>query len=167
MTLRHNTSAFRAESQRVAQALEPELVDRLQRLAGFAFDQVVRNTEDTGSVDTGAYRAEHVIEQDGRPVYEHPERPGPEARFPSQKRFGAGPLFGPHALSEVRSALSEVALSNLRLANRRFVADWLENGTVHIEPRRIYERASQATEDFAASLALEPPRQPALRRARP
>lgn len=163
MPLRSNLDEFRREARATALAMRRDADARLQQVGEHAFERVVANTEAVGAVDTGAYRAEHVIEQDGRCLYEHPERPG-DTVFPSQKAIGAPPLIGPPEKSDAAAGLAgRTPLRGFSIVNRRFVADWLENGTSQMEPRRIYATARDATEAFAEQVAQAASDDPRLR----
>jgi len=165
MTTTANLEQFKREARAAAAAVPLEWRDRAVRLAAFAYEELIRNTEDSGSVDTGAYRAEHVIEQNGAPIFENPERPGPTQQFPSRKALGLGPIFSGVDRSAVEAALeSGLALGGFSFVNRRFYADKLEYGDAQIEPRLIYKSAQAATAAYAEVLAAEGPRRPELRK---
>jgi hypothetical protein len=157
---------FKREARAAAAAIPLEWRDRAIRLATFAIEQLNERSEDTSSVDTGAYRAEHTIEQEGRIVFEHPQRVGPDTPLPSQKRLGNPPLIDAADSSEVAAQLeSNLALGNFSFVNRRFYAGSLEHGSANIEPRLIYASAAAIVAHYAEVLAAEGPRRPELRRA--
>lgn len=161
-----NIADFRREAQGIVHAMRRDVAGRLKQIGEHAFSRIVENTERTGSVDTGAYRAEHVIEQDGKFLYEHPDRPG-DTVLPSRKRAGLSPLIGPPDKRDVSDALERGhPLRGFGFANRRFVAGWLEHGTSRIEPRRIYATAAGETAAFAETVARAPSTEPELSRAR-
>lgn len=166
MPLVSGLAEFRREAQGVVHAMRRDAAGRLKQLGEHAFSRIVENTERVGAVDTGAYRAEHVIERDGSFLYEHPERPG-DTVLPSRKRAGLPPLIGPPDKREVSDALEQGnPLRGFSFVNRRFVADWLENGTSRMEPRRIYATSAADTASFAEVVARAPSLEPELSRSR-
>lgn len=159
---RSNLPDFLREVEAIKAAVVEDWVDRAADLGEQAYAQLIEKTEDVDAVDTGAYRAEHVIEQDGRYLYENPERVGPDEVLPPRKRFGLPPLI---EAGDARGALDRVLRpGGFGFANRRFYAPNLEYGTGTMEPRMIYQRARDATEAIAERVAARPSRVEAVRR---
>jgi hypothetical protein len=166
MALRSNYQQWRREVEQLRDTVREEWRGRAIRVGAFAFARMMEHFEDSGSVDTGATRAETLIEQDGRILFESPDRVGPDERLPSQKRLGLGPLIGAPDIFAAEAALRDnLATGRFSIVNRRFTIEWLEFGTANIEPRQIFARTADATDAYAASVAVEPLRGVTLRSA--
>lgn len=152
--LRHNLEEFRRRARAESERIEEDWLEGAVEIGVGGYAALVEKTEATGSVDTGAFRAEHVIEQGGRFVYESPDRVGPDTPLPSQKKIGQPPIVSAPSLGDVRAALeSALRLGPFGFANRRFYGPFLEDGTSQIEPRHIYRTSEDATEKLAERVA--------------
>ncbi len=154
MTVRHNLDDFIREADRMSGAVVQAWAEGAVEIATRSYEKLVEKTESSGSVDTGAYRAEHVIEQQGRPIFTHPDRVGPNVPLPSQKAVGQPPLIDAASILDVEEALAaRLDPGSITFVNRRFYAELLEHGSALIEERKIYETAADATEVIAKEVA--------------
>lgn len=161
-----NIEEFTREVKAISEAVTQDWLVRAAKLGTAAYERLVLATEDSDSVDTGAYRAEHAIDQGGRFLYEHPDRVGPDAELESQKKLGLPPLIDAAPLSSVQIALeSTLHPGDFGFLNQRFYSQDLEYGGGRIlEPRLIYQRAADATGAIAEVIAKEPSEIEVLRR---
>lgn len=157
-----NVDEFAREVRAIAQGLAQDWIDRAADLGEQAYRQLIEKTEDVDAVDTGAYRAEHIIEQNGRILYENPGRVGPDEVLPPRKRFGLPPLI--EAGDAQGSLDGTLEADGFSFINQRFYADRLEYGDANMEPRLIYERASDAAVAIAREVARRPSRVDVVRR---
>ncbi len=123
----------------------------LSSLVAQAYEDLV----ETSPVDTGAYRAEHVIEEgeggsSGSIVYEASNRPGPDAVV----QRGESQLERPDT-GAAKVALSSIPLfATVAIVNRRFYAAFLEYGTAQMAPRAIYARVAAAASAAASRIDI-------------
>ena len=161
MTVEHNLSEFKREAQAIRDGLRADLRERLARVVAFGYEALVAKTEETGSVDTGAYRAEHAIYQGSAVVYEDANRIGPTQQLPSRKPLGLEPwLDAPDPGAVAGEIAANLELEDVTFVNDRTYADRLEDGDSQIEPRQIYATAADATAAYAEQVASEAPRIP-------
>jgi hypothetical protein len=110
----------------------PDLVREIQSAATV---DAYRDLVETSPVRTGAYRAEHVIEQgDGSILHESANRPGPDA------------VVNPPILLDAPTIPASVTAGDfavVQIANRRFYAAQLEYGSASSAPRYIYTQAEE------------------------
>lgn len=154
--LKHNLNEFRRDARRIAEHVERNWLEGAVDIASQGYEALLQKTGATGSIDTGAYLGEHVIEQGGRFVYENPERVGPDRVLPRRKRVGLRPLISPPSPAAVRSAVAaSLRPGGFGFANRRFYGPYLEDGTAQIEPRHIYATAEDETRQIVNRVARE------------
>ena len=58
-----NIDEFTREVRAISDAITKDWLNRATKLGTVGYERLVNTTEESDSVDTGAYRAEHVIEQ--------------------------------------------------------------------------------------------------------
>lgn len=125
---------------------------RMVEVIMVAYEALLDETEATESVDTGAYRSEHVIYHNGEILFEAAQRAG-QRYYASRKQLGLGPIFPRPRLDDVRARVEElVELGDYTFQNDRPYADILENGSVRVEPRQIYATAAQVVEGYLNTL---------------
>lgn len=97
----------------------------------------------------GYYRADHVLEANGSPLYEHPQRVG--SGGPYTPRLAPLPPPDPGSVAAAANAMPFGARVVLR--NEVDYAGHLEWGTSRMAARAVYQRASDAVAALAEAEA--------------
>lgn len=137
-----NLDAFLAEVRKLNEAVPRAHAKAHAHLVETAFGDVVEGSP----VQTGEYRASHTIglgvERVQSFLFEHPERPEPDA--PARPR--ETPIPAPDVGAAASTLQTLAPFQSVVLENPKFYAGFLEYGTARMVPRLIYERARANTE---------------------
>lgn len=149
MAVKSNIKAFKREAERIKKNVPKIYGERKRRLASFVMEYLV----DHSPVDTGAYRAHHLIfsglVSPGKILFEHTDRPGANEYVPSVGR----PIFSPPNPLAVRSEMKrneDDVYGSIQFRNQRFYAHIVECRN------QVYAGGYDLASTFADLIAREP-----------
>ena len=133
---------FNQELDKIVPAIEKDWRGRASEVAAHGVSLAVLATENTESVDSGAYRLSHAVYQLGDYVVFVDPRVSfsMDEDIPSRKQRGLAPIWstGP-TFDEVKATAFQrlKTFEHIILINKRFYADQLERGSAKISPPRM------------------------------